>query len=361
MLRVSKWDESAPTRGMPIREIPSRPFASPKVASGAWPGFDGGMAFPADHPFLTPLAFGLGTALLDGLLSRVWRGLPLYRRHLGLFGLGLAVVIAFRAGGTGWIDAAAVLAGLSIPSLRWLRGRRLSGLSWVKGSVRRPDPTRPLILVADPHWGDTLTGLREATAAHPEADWLFLGDLFEVWVGLPGLEEPNQDAFLAWVAERRAAGRWVGLWTGNREFFLDGLSSRFDLIGEGVGGALPEEGLVWEHGDLLDGRLWAYRLMFLLFRSGPMWLFARFAPTPHSRAVAGALRRKFAARPGTYQHPVPLPALEAAGKRSGAACFVVGHFHHAAQAGCARALPWAHEGQFQVWKDGRILPLGSTL
>lgn len=306
--------------------------------------------------------FGLGMLGLEALLQRTWRSLPLYRRHLGLFGGALAASLLLRGPApAAWAaDAAWAFLGLSLPSLLWLRGRRLRGLSHVRGTARRPDPSRPLILVADPHWGDDLTGLTEATAAHLEADWLFLGDLFEVWVGLPGLQEPSQEAFLSWVAERRAAGRWVGLWTGNREFFLDGLAPRFDLLGEGAGGALAEEGLAWEHGDLIDGRLWAYRLMFILFRSGPMWLFARFAPSGLTRAAAAALRRKFAVRPGAYEHPVPLEALEAAGAASGARTFVVGHFHHEAKAGLAQALPWAHEGRFWVWRSGALSTLGPS-
>jgi len=312
------------------------------------------MVDAAHAPLVAFLGLGLGMAALDLGVAWLWRGLPLYRRHLGLMALGLGVSGLLAAHLPLPLGALAAFLGLAVPSLRWLAGRRLRGLSWQRGVARRPEPSRPLIVVADPHWGGTLTGLAEATAAHPEADWLFLGDLFEVWVGVPGLEDPEAEAFLSWVDERRSAGRWVGLWLGNREFFLDRLAARFDLLGEGVGGSLPEEGLAWEHGDLLDGRDWAYRLMFLLFRSGPMWLFARFAPRPWARATAAALRRRFAARPAASGYTVPQEALAQAAQTSGARCFLVGHFHCAAQAGVGHALPWAHGGRFQVWREGLL-------
>lgn len=317
---------------------------------------------PSPMATLSAWIFGLGLLGTELVLQRTWRSLPLYRRHLGLFACALGASLLLRGPVPSALgaDAAWAALGLALPSLLWLRGRHLLGLSYVRGQASRPDPSRPLILVADPHWGDTLTGLSEAAEAHPEADWLFLGDLFEVWVGLPGLAEPNQEAFLAWVAERRAAGRWVGLWTGNREYFLDGLAPRFDLLGEGTGGLLKDEGLAWEHGDLIDGRLWAYRLMFILFRSGPMWLFARWAPSRISRAVAARLRRKFAARPGAYEYPVPMEALETAAFSSGGRSFVVGHFHHEAQVGMAQALPWAHHGAFWVWRKGVLSTLGPS-
>ena len=119
-------------------------------------------------------------ACLAGSLEWAWRNTgratPVYRRHLwifmlvALFGLAdgwrQALVPGREAAVTDWLaDLAGVTLGLALTALPWLRSRRLEGLSWRRGAAVRPEPTRPLILVADPHWSDALTGLDAALAA----------------------------------------------------------------------------------------------------------------------------------------------------------------------------------------------------
>ena len=41
--------------------------------------------------------------------------------------------------------------------------------------------------------------------SRPEAV-IFLGDIFELWIALPGYEEAHHQRFLDWVDRRRAAG-----------------------------------------------------------------------------------------------------------------------------------------------------------
>jgi UDP-2,3-diacylglucosamine pyrophosphatase LpxH len=300
------------------------------------------------------VAFGLLAVLADGSV-RVWRhDLPLYRRHLAVL---LAVAVLGLGAGSGGAAAAGGALGLLGVSLPYLATRRLGGAAWWRGNRVRPEPSRALILVADPHWGQDLTGLAAATGAHPEADWLFLGDLFDVWVGLPGMEGPGQRAFLAWVAERRQAGRWVGLWLGNREFFLDGLRDRFDLMGEGVGGALPREGLAWEHGDLVNAADWRYRLWNLVSRSGPLWLAARLLPSGTLHRLALRLEASMRTTNRTYKLTFPREAFRIAAAETPDSVFLTGHFHSHEVEGRGIALPWAHEGRFMVWREGRVEPL----
>jgi len=263
--------------------------------------------------------------------------------------------------GVEWMDWLADtfggLAGLALSCLPLLWTRWLPGLGWRRGQTRRPEPSAPLILVADPHWHEGLTGLEEATRAHPGADWLFLGDIFDVWVGLPGMEAPLQEAFLAWVDRRRQAGRWVGLWMGNREYFLDGLSGRFDLMGEGLEGALPDEGLAWEHGDLINDADGRYRLWNLLSRSGFTWLIARAMPRSAARALAHRLEQAMRTTNRAYKLAFPRAAFRAAAAAHPTATFLTGHFHTHEVEGNGTALPWAHEGNFMVWQRGSLKPL----
>lgn len=310
-------------------------------------------------------AFGLLALMVEVALARTRPDLPLYKRHLMAF----FAVSAFGAldelhqrfvpgrdcEAWDWLaDTLGGGLGLAVASLSRLRARgRWMAHSWRRGALRRPDPARALILVADPHWSAELVGLEAATAAHPDADWLFLGDCFDVWVGLPGMETPAQARFLAWVRARRAAGRWVGLWMGNREYFLDRHAEAFDLMGEGLGGGLPEEGLAFEHGDLINTADWRYRLWNLISRSGPLWAFFRLLPGGTAARTAARLEAKLRTTNRDYKLAFPREAfLRAAGETEGA--FLTGHFHTDQREGRARALPWAFEGKFQVWRQGRV-------
>jgi UDP-2,3-diacylglucosamine hydrolase len=303
-------------------------------------------------------------ALAAGCLDLAWRSArrrtPVYRRHLAVFALvslaGLA--LARPAGLTGWLAplAGAVL-GLALPAAPWLRTRHLDGLGWRRGEPFRPHPERPLVLVADPHWSGALTGLEEARAALPEADWLFLGDIFDVWVGVPGMDTPLERQFLAWVDARRDAGRWVGFWMGNREYFLDSCAGHFDLMGEGTGGALPREGLRFEHGDLVNAADWRYRLWNVLSRSGPVWLFARMLPRSAARSLAERVQRALHTTNRNYKLAFPRAAFRRAAQEAPDQVYLTGHFHtHEVEAN-GIALPWAHEGEFMVWRGGRVQPL----
>ncbi|WP_286354040.1 VanZ family protein [Geothrix oryzae] len=309
--------------------------------------------------------FGALALALDLTLRITRPDLPLYRRHLlvlaavSLYGASDEWHQAFVPGRAcefgDWVaDTVGGILALTAGSLHLLVTRRLGALSWWRGRRRRPDPARDLILVADPHWGATLTGLEAATAAHPEADWLFLGDVFDVWVGLPGMETEGQRAFLAWVEARRTAGRWVGLWLGNREYFLDPHAARFDLMGEGIGGTLEGETLAWEHGDLINTADRQYRLWNLASRSGLLWLVFRLMPGGTARRVSAWMERKLRTTNAAYKLAFPREAFRAAAEAHPGMTFLTGHFHTREGEANGLALPWAHEGQFMVWREGRV-------
>lgn len=310
-------------------------------------------------------AFAVLAATLEWALRSTSHRLPVYRRHLlifilvSLFGALDEWHQSFVPGREcdvfDWLaDTLGGAFGLAMMSLPFLWSRRLEGFGWWRGTQRRPDAARPLILVADAHWGSQLTGLEEATKAHPEADWLFLGDVFDVWIGLAHMQSEAQREFLAWAEARRSAGCWVGVWMGNREYFLDGLHSSFSLLGEGVSGALPDEGLAWEHGDLLNDRDLQYRFWCLVSRSGPLWLLFRLLPGRWARALASGIERRLRTTNEAYKIQFPAEAFQKAAASHGQAIFLTGHFHTHHVHGNGVALPWAHGGAFMVWRQGRV-------
>jgi UDP-2,3-diacylglucosamine pyrophosphatase LpxH/VanZ family protein len=320
---------------------------------------------PPLDKFAHSAVFGGLAWALDLALQRNQPGLPMYRRHLLVFlvvsGFGATdewhqYFVPGRACEFGdWVaDTVGGGLGLLLGSVQVLFTRQLDPLSWCRGARRRTDSGRELLLVADPHWGADLTGLAEATARFPEADWLFLGDVFDVWVGLPGMETETQAAFLAWVDARRAAGRWVGLWLGNREYFLDRHAAHFDLMGEGIGGALDGEALTWEHGDLINTADRQYRLWNLVSRSALLWLAFRLMPAGTARRVSAWMERKLRTTNATYKLTFPRSAFRAAAEAHSGTTFLTGHFHtHEVEAN-GIALPWAHEGRFMVWRGGQV-------
>jgi len=328
--------------------------------------YPGGIQLPPPLDKVAHLAVFAALALTLDIALRITRpDLPLYRRHAAAF----LVVACFGATdewhqlfvpgracefGDWLADTTGAGVGLLLGCAPLLLDRRLGTLSWLRGSTRRPDPTRDLILVADPHWSAAPLGLTEATARFPEADWLFLGDVFDVWLGLPGMETDGQRAFLDWVDGRRQAGRWVGLWLGNREFFLDHHAHRFDLMGEGVGGTLQAEALTWEHGDFINAADHPYRLWNLVSRSGAIWLLVRLLPSGTARRISRWLQRKLHTTNKTYSLTFPRAAFRAAAEAHPGTTFLTGHFHtHECEAN-GIALPWAHEGQLMVWRGGRV-------
>jgi len=310
-------------------------------------------------------AFAVLAYFVELALRRTRHDLPLYRRHLwiflgvGLFGVTDELHQAFVPGrdssSLDWLaDAFGAGLGLALTTVPFLLGKRDPADGWWRGTRERPDPGRTLLLVADPHWGEELTGLREVTRRHPEADWLFLGDVFDVWVGLPGLETEPQRSFLWWVQERRAAGRWVGLWAGNRDYFLDRFAPRFDLMGEGVGGGLEREGLVFEHGDLVNSADRRYRLWNLVSRSAFMWLTVSLLPPSLAAWLALRLERAMRTTNTRYRTAFPHQDFTAAAAEQEDAAFLTGHFHVHEASGSGVALPWAHEGAFAVWRAGHL-------
>jgi VanZ family protein/UDP-2,3-diacylglucosamine pyrophosphatase LpxH len=311
------------------------------------------------------LAFASLAFTLDRAFRKSRHDWPMYRRHLWVF-LGVTLFGAMdewhqsfvpgrEVSGLDWLaDVVGAKLGLLAAVWPFLMGGRSAEFGWWRGGLERPDPERPLIIVADPHWGEELTGLREVTRQYPEADWLFLGDIFDVWVGLPGMETESQRSFLWWVQDRRVARRWIGLWMGNRDYFLDRLAPQFDLIGEGIGGGLPAEGLRFEHGDLVQGADRTYRFWNLVSRSAPVWLLVALLPPVLAQRLARYLERSLRTTNRTYRVTFPQAPFQNAVAEAPERTLLTGHFHTHHTEGAGVAIPWAHEGAFALWESGRL-------
>ncbi|MCL1894084.1 MAG: hypothetical protein FWG02_07615 [Holophagaceae bacterium] len=318
--------------------------------------------YPLYQWLLAPLLYSMVSLSTDYLWRAYSNSLPVYKRHFGILGI-LLLVISIKD----WyvwqtVDLAYTwcgcvvgsVVGLCLSGLPMVFGSRSPSLGWKRGTNKRPGGARPLIVVADPHWSNELTGLQEATFVMPKADWLFLGDVFDVWVGIKGFETDAQRNFIWWVSERRRTGCWVGLWLGNREYFMDSLAEKFDYIGEGTQGYLQGESLVFEHGDWINTKDKWYRLWNFCSRSTPVWLFANLLPTFIGTWLSTVLERKLKTTNREYKVNFPTQDFQSAVDSSDGDVFIVGHFHIHQKLGKGLSIPWANDGHFLIWQDGKF-------
>ena len=66
------------------------------------------------------------------------------------------------------------------------------------------------------------------------------------------------------------------------------------------------------------------------------------------------MERKLRTTNATYKLSFPRAAFRVAADATPATTFLTGHFHtHEVEAN-GIALPWAHEGRFMVWMNGKV-------
>jgi len=320
-------------------------------------------SYPIAHGLVALIAYALISLLLDLAWSIFVNSLPIYKRHLAIFGLlALPIVVSewyltqhTSSSANIWqMSGIGIILGLILSCLPFVYGSRNPTYGWRRGSNERHDTSRRLVVVADPHWGEEFAGLWETTRAMPDADWLFLGDVFDVWVGLKGFETDVQKNFIWWVSERRRVGCWVGLWLGNREYFLDGLADKFDFMGEGIDGKLQGEPFVFEHGDLINPEDRQYRFWNLISRSGPLWLFAKIIPAFIGKRIVIFLEKKLQTTNMENKAKFPREEFQKAVDKSGADFFITGHFHTFEEVEKGVSIPWAHDGKFVLWQNGEF-------
>jgi len=308
------------------------------------------------------LLYALTSCLMDLAWRRTIKGYPTYKRHSAIFGLLLLSIAAKElyllltsSMRSNWLmGILGITIGLSLSSLPFIFGSRNPTFGWTLGSNKRRDPSRRLVIAADFHWQEGLTGLQKATLAMPDADWLFLGDVFDIWVGIKGFETLPQKNFIWWVSERRRTGHWVGLWMGNREYFLDELANKFDFIGEGINGTLEGEPIVFEHGDLINPNDRQYRFWNLLSRSGFAWVLGKIMPSFIKKRITSFLVEKLQTTNEEYKIEFPKNEFQIAVDESEAPLFVTGHFHTLEEVEKGLSIPWAKECRFLLWQNGEF-------
>jgi len=197
---------------------------------------------------------------------------------------------------------------------------------------------RDLVVVGDVHLdrGDPdlaafvayLLGL-EATAGRI----LLMGDLFNLWLGDPGLEQDHHREVVKCLHELRAAGVEVHYLEGNRDYRIarthrGGAFDAVDATGlrEDWGGRL-----IWaSHGDLVNRRDVQYRSWRFVSRMAPTWWLLSAIPRARRFAMAEAMERRMRGTNLSMKRAFPealVRAYAAPFLAAGGDAVVLGHFH----------------------------------
>jgi UDP-2,3-diacylglucosamine pyrophosphatase LpxH len=188
-----------------------------------------------------------------------------------------------------------------------------------------------MILVADAHVstepGADSRFLRFlAAVAATTHDVVFLGDIFDLWIGFPRYEVAAHQHFLDWCAAERSR-RSIGYVDGNREYFVTANHGDKFTVSDPDRLSLPN-GILAVHGDAINRNERA-NLWFRWIGKGPLgyWVLRLLPGGP--QAVL-ALKRYLNGRRAGMDSVIPEARLQAfAGEcfDHGARRVFVGHYH----------------------------------
>lgn len=204
--------------------------------------------------------------------------------------------------------------------------------------------------------------------AGTDHDVVFLGDIFDLWVGISHYENSHHLRFLEWCRRERQR-RTVGYVEGNHEFYLDpDRADAFTWITDREW--RDASGRVFAHGDQLNpDDVGHHRFHAVINHPLCRGFFRR---VPGGPLIAGGIRRCLARKRNLAADLLPHDAIHAFAERhfdAGAAAVFIGHFHfrytyRGASGGVLYALPdWQRGGTvaavnnntvtIRPWRDTR--------
>jgi len=158
---------------------------------------------------------------------------------------------------------------------------------------------------------------------------VFLGDIFDLWIALPGYETPLQERFLAWCRRQRRR-RSVGFMEGNHEFFVCRAHRAAFTWCSADEHLRDGGGRVFAHGDRINRRDLNYRRFRRLIKNP---LTRRLLPViPGGPALAEWAKQSLRRTNVNFRKHLPLAEIEAfvaSQACAGARHVFIGHFHRA--------------------------------
>ena len=187
------------------------------------------------------------------------------------------------------------------------------------------------LMIADAHLTcckpeDEFFRMLDAAARLPgEIGIIFLGDVFDLWIALPGYENDEHRRFLDWCRREKTKRKVVFL-EGNHEFFVaKNYGDAFTYAGEDM----YQDGLLqWLHGDRINREDRGYAFLRFMIRNRVMrWLLRLAGPTFGPR-FAHYVRERLRNTNQAHKHYFPEPhALRYLSSCPPDSVVFAGHFH----------------------------------
>jgi UDP-2,3-diacylglucosamine pyrophosphatase LpxH len=162
---------------------------------------------------------------------------------------------------------------------------------------------------------------------------VLMGDLFNLWIGAPELEQPHHRDVVAGLAELKAGGTEIHYLEGNRDYGIAAAyrGRLFDAVDDT--GLREDWGgrSVWAaHGDKVNRNDLQYRAWRRISRSLPAWWLFSSIPRGRRFAIAESVERKLRATNVEMKREFPDAIVrQYAARHMGPAggIVVLGHFH----------------------------------
>jgi UDP-2,3-diacylglucosamine hydrolase len=162
---------------------------------------------------------------------------------------------------------------------------------------------------------------------------VFLGDLFNIWIGGRGMERPHQTAVVDRLSNLRRQGVVVRYLEGNRDYRIGRNYSGTALDDASDQGLVERFGgheIFATHGDLVNVADRQYRMWRRFSRSTPFWTLVRLLPERRRLALAESLEQRMRRTNLAYKRLFPESEVRAYSERrfgEGYDLVVLGHFH----------------------------------
>lgn len=189
-----------------------------------------------------------------------------------------------------------------------------------------------MIVVADAHVSETHNNVDPffrmlSKISQTDQDVVFLGDIFELWIGLQRYEDANHNRFVEWCRTEKG-NRTIGFIEGNHEFYVaQRHKSAFDWCSS-KSHFIESQNLLFVHGDLINREDKNY-LRFRALSKNPIakWL-VRWMPTGPEQVQK--LKAKLKKTNQEFRLGLPKRAIQSFADemfQKGIYKIMVGHFH----------------------------------
>ncbi len=166
-----------------------------------------------------------------------------------------------------------------------------------------------------------------ATIERTDQDLIFLGDIFDLWIALPGYERDIHLDFTAWCREQKNR-RTIGFVEGNHEFYLSSQRANdFSWCSNGawwVDGA----GIVFAHGDQINRKDKGYLVFKKLVKNNLTKILLKHLPA--GPEFADSIKRGLKKTNKKFRKQIPRDEIKFFADcrfAEGINTIFVGHFH----------------------------------